>query len=398
MNSKPNKWHNIELKNIAIEIKDRVTSEAGEPVYSVTKHIGFVPSLEYFKKRIASRDVKGYKKVQKNQFAYATIHLDEGSIGLLTDVDSVIISPMYTVFQVNEKIVYPPYFIRFMKSPAMVAGYARLGKGSVHRRKAISFSTLSSVKIPLPPLEEQKRIAAILDKADSIRRKRQQAIQLADEFLRSVFLDMFGDPVVNPKGWEVQKLCKITDILTGYAFKSSEYVGLEDGIRLCRGVNILPNFIDWKDTAYWHKNNFDISERFKLMVNDIVIAMDRPWISSGFKIAIIKPDDLPALLLQRVARIRAYKKNLQKYLFFVIQHPAFKLHSNLTETTVPHISPKDLHSYSVPIPDTKSINSFNLIIDKIQKDEGINNKQREAAQQAEQLFNSLAQRAFSGKL
>ena len=64
-------------------------------------------------------------------------------------------------------------------------------------------SVLEGIQIPLPPLTEQKRIAAILDKADAIRRKRQQAIQLADEFLRAVFLDMFGDPVTNPKGWEV---------------------------------------------------------------------------------------------------------------------------------------------------------------------------------------------------
>lgn len=59
------------------------------------------------------------------------------------------------------------------------------------------------LEISLPSLEEQKRIAAILDKADSIRRKRQQAIDLTDQLLRSVFLDMFGDPVMNPKGWDL---------------------------------------------------------------------------------------------------------------------------------------------------------------------------------------------------
>jgi type I restriction enzyme S subunit len=57
--------------------------------------------------------------------------------------------------------------------------------------------------VDVPPLEEQKRIAAILDKADSLRRKRQQAIELADQFLRALFLDMFGDPVANPKGFSV---------------------------------------------------------------------------------------------------------------------------------------------------------------------------------------------------
>ena len=81
----------------------------------------------------------------------------------------------------------------------------------------VSKSKFEELQIPLPPLEEQKRIAAILDKADAIRRKRQQAIQLADDFLRSVFLDMFGDPVTNPKGWEVKHLGDCLDFLTSGA-------------------------------------------------------------------------------------------------------------------------------------------------------------------------------------
>lgn len=70
-------------------------------------------------------------------------------------------------------------------------------------------------KIPLPPLEEQKRIAAILDKADAIRRKRQRSLELADEFLRSVFLNIFGDPVTNPKGWDVARLDEQAQIVGG---------------------------------------------------------------------------------------------------------------------------------------------------------------------------------------
>ena len=70
----------------------------------------------------------------------------------------------------------------------------------------ISQVSISTSPIPLPPLHEQRRIAAILDKADAIRRKRQEALALTDEFLRSAFLEMFGDPVTNPKGWPVVKL------------------------------------------------------------------------------------------------------------------------------------------------------------------------------------------------
>lgn len=82
-----------------------------------------------------------------------------------------------------------------------------LGNGATF--KEVSKKIVEEFEIPLPPLLEQKRIAAILGKADAIRRKRQQAIQLADDFLRAVFLDMFGDPVTNPKGWEVKSVADL---------------------------------------------------------------------------------------------------------------------------------------------------------------------------------------------
>jgi type I restriction enzyme S subunit len=79
----------------------------------------------------------------------------------------------------------------------------------------ISKSIVEKLEIPLPPLEEQRRIAAILDKADGVRRKRKEAIRLTEELLKSTFLEMFGDPVTNPKGWEVIGLGKISQIQGG---------------------------------------------------------------------------------------------------------------------------------------------------------------------------------------
>ena len=81
---------------------------------------------------------------------------------------------------------------------------------------------LSEIKIPLPSLNEQKRIAAILNKADSISYKRQQAIKLADNFLRSVFLDKFGDPITNPKKWKIRSLNELGHVITGSTPPSSK--------------------------------------------------------------------------------------------------------------------------------------------------------------------------------
>ncbi|GCA76229.1 hypothetical protein MiTe_03069 [Microcystis aeruginosa NIES-2520] len=79
----------------------------------------------------------------------------------------------------------------------------------------ISKSIVEKLEIPLPPLEEQRRIAAILDKADGVRRKRKEAIRLTEELLKSTFLEMFGDPVTNPKGWEKIKLGNLCTIVRG---------------------------------------------------------------------------------------------------------------------------------------------------------------------------------------
>ena len=104
------------------------------------------------------------------------------------------------------------YLLHFLRSPA----FTNWSKGSAGINiKNIRKSELEAFLIPLPPLNEQKYIASILDKADAIRRKRRQAIKLADEFLRSVFLDMFGDPVTNPKGYNSVLLGDLVEIISG---------------------------------------------------------------------------------------------------------------------------------------------------------------------------------------
>lgn len=96
--------------------------------------------------------------------------------------------------------------LRFYNVTAYIKGAtrAKLTKGDAEK-----------LPILFPSLKEQKRIAAILDKADSLRRKRQQAIQLTDDFLRATFIDMFGDPVSNSRGWPEKKISEISVITTG---------------------------------------------------------------------------------------------------------------------------------------------------------------------------------------
>ena len=116
--------------------------------------------------------------------------------------------------------IHTDYFYHYLGSQDVKNKLSSKAAGAVV--KNLNKDIVKGLEIPLPPLPEQKRIAAILDKADAIRRKRQQAIQLADDFLRSVFLDMFGDPVTNPKGWDTILLKKAGKVSTGSTPPSSK--------------------------------------------------------------------------------------------------------------------------------------------------------------------------------
>ena len=135
----------------------------------------------------------------------------------------------------------------------------RKARGSTFRQ--VTRDAVESLRIPLPPLPEQRRIAAILDKADAVRRKRQQTLDLADQFLRSAFLDLFGDPVTNPKGWPVRTL-------------SEFYVNDRDGTK-CGPFGSALKKDEFVDTGVpvWNMDNIDPSGRTVLPF--------RMWISEA---------------------------------------------------------------------------------------------------------------------
>lgn len=285
----------------------------------------------------------------------------------------------------------PSYLHHFLRSSAFT-NWSTISSGA--NIKNIRKSELEEFEIPLPPLDEQRRIATILDKTDAIRRKRQQSIRLTEEFLRSTFLDMFGDPVTNPKGLKTGMLGDYTDMETGYAFKSEYFQ--DAGIKLCRGANVLPEEIDWSDVKYWSEDD-QIAERYVLREGDVVLAMDRPWISSGLKVARVSNSDIPSYLVQRVARLRGIKGLTNEYIYFCIQHPSFTKHCKpkITETTIPHISPLDIRSHRILVPETGSIEQFSKIAVKTLHTEL---KLLRQVQKSDTLFNSLTHRAFRGEL
>lgn len=164
------------------------------PVLSVTKHNGFVESRVYFRKRVFSEDTSQYKLVLKGQFAYSTIHLDEGALGLLTDQDAGVISPMYKVFRVKagSEVVDPAFLYAILKSAALMNKYRNIGKGSIKRRKSIAFEKFLSITVPIPPPKLQQKVVlqmkAVNDLEVKLVSSRELLAEIISETLQKVGL------------------------------------------------------------------------------------------------------------------------------------------------------------------------------------------------------------------
>jgi type I restriction enzyme, S subunit len=155
---------------------------------------------------------------------------------------------------------------------------------------------------------------------------------------------------VLPEGWvwATVEHCSFVDV--GFAFKSSEFA--DEGIRLLRGENMEPGALRWKDVRYWPTDKVDGYEHLLLSEGDIVLAMDRPLVSAGLKIARAKETDLPALLVQRMARLRVMTEVHTAFLFVTMQTQRFITHllGEQQGTQLPHISGNSIQEFLIPLP------------------------------------------------
>ncbi len=158
-------WKEMHIRDVAKEVSIRNKSDKQLTVLSCTKYDGLVPSLEYFGRKIYADDVSTYKIVPKHHFAYATNHIEEGSIGYQEILDEALISPMYTVFK-TDKTVNDNFFYKLLKSHPLVYQYQNRMEGSIDRRGGLRWDGFSIIKIKLPLYEEQTAIAQVLQAAD----------------------------------------------------------------------------------------------------------------------------------------------------------------------------------------------------------------------------------------
>ncbi|MGH1334687.1 MAG: restriction endonuclease subunit S [Aureispira sp.] len=256
----------------------------------------------------------------------------------------------------------------------------------------LSASRVAKFKIPLPPLPEQKRIANILDKADQVRQLNQQVLAQYDALTQSLFLDMFGDPVVNPMSWERVKLDNILEFLTSGSRGWAKYYSMSGSIFL-RIQNIGYNKLKLDDLTYVNAPESAETKRTLVQTGDVLLS-----ITADLGRTAVIPDNFPIANINQHLALLRIKKSFNPA--FVSSYIASKggqsFFRKLDKGGVKAgLNFSDIRSYKLfNVPEDLQ----NQFAQKVKNIEAQKAKAQAALAASEDLFNNLLQKAFKGEL
>ena len=251
---------------------ERCKSRTDLPILSITMHDGIVFQSSRFKKVIASVSTENYKIVRNGQLVIA-FPIDEGLIYTQDVVGMGIMSPAYNVWDVDYTKVERRFLVKYFHSPNAMRYYKLKLRGTTQRRRNLPKEDLLSMPIPIPPLVEQSRIVAELDLLTGIIDKQNAQLKELDNLAQAIFYDMFGDPIENPKGWEIKTIQSVAEKYSdgpfGSNLKSEHYQ--QDGVRIIRLQNIGVNeFVDL-DKAFISEEHYEVLKKYSCYPGDVVI-------------------------------------------------------------------------------------------------------------------------------
>ena len=280
-------------------------------------------------------------------------------VGKSTIIPTINEPMTFGAFMTVFRTPYNDYLKYFLQSRCFRAQLAGSKTTTINQ---ITIRMLDGIDIDLPDNSEREERIKKLEILQSIIQFRKQELRRFDDLIKARFVEMFGDPEINLKGWKKEPLKDHATVFVGYPFPSEGYTS--EGIDIVGGYNLMQGYILWDESKHWP----DVAgyEQYLLRANDIVMAMDRPWVNGGFKIARIDASHLPALLIQRTACIRG-KDLEQEFLHSLLDTQRFAKHCNITGSLVPHISNKDINSYQVIVPPTEEQRRFTAFVAQVDK-------------------------------
>lgn len=266
-----------------------------------------------------------------------------------------------------------------------------LGSGATF--KEISKTSVEKFEIPLPPLPTQHKIVEILEEADNLRKFRQQADEKMKDLIPSLFVQMFGDPAINPKKWSIKKLEEVCTKITDGSHRTPKL--LDKGYPFLTVTNLRNGSFDFSDVKYISDIDYKdlIKNDCKPLKGDVLFSKD----GTIGKVVEIK-EEKEFVILSSLAILRPQPKIIHStYLakialtdFFINQAKEKQSGSALRRIIL-----RSLKSVKIPLPPLPLQQEFAKLVEDIEAEKA---RQAESKKKLDELFQSLMQRAFTGEL
>ena len=252
--------------------------------------------------------------------------------------------------------IYNRYLYHFLKDKTEYLN--ALGRGATF--KEISKDIVENIEIPLPPLETQRHIAAVLDKVSALIAKRRQQLDKLDELVKSRFMEMFGDPQSNPHGYQYAKLSDIATYFNGLTYKPENVA--EEGTIVLRSSNIKNSQLDFADTV---RVDCAIKKRLMVQENDILMCSRNGSAKLVGKVALIKGIQEP---MSFGAFMMIIRSQYFGYLMTYFQMDAFRQQIKTgATTTINQITGRMLDDVTIPLPPMALVEQFAAFVAQTDK-------------------------------
>lgn len=276
-----------------------------------------------------------------------------------------------------------------LRTADLHAGHDRAAMGAT-----LNKAKLVSVEIPVPPIEEQRRIAAILDHADALRAKRREALTCLDELTQSIFIDMFGDPGENPKGWDVSRLSELVatgdKINYGVVQPGPE---VEGGVPLVRAGDIGAGVVQWERLRTIDASVDERHRRSRLVGDEVLVSC----VGSIGEVALASPSLAGCNIARAVARIRVGSEVRREFLASCLSTKAIRNYfvRELRTVAQPTLNIKQIEAAAIIVPPTALQDEYVRCLSRTSAQRVL---QTAALTELDTLFASLQSRAFRGEL
>ena len=379
----------VELGKHVRQVSQRNRAEADIEVFSVTNSEGFTRSTDYFSKEVFSKDVSNYKVVSPGQFAYNPSRINVGSIDCLRHSSPVLVSPLYIVFE-GDKDIHADYLLRYLKSDWGNAQIRANTEGAV--RDSLKFKGLENIKFPIPPLDDQIRIAHLLSKVEGLIAQRKQHLQQLDDLLKSVFLEMFGDPVRNEREWDKPELKAFGKISTGNTPPRNEPANYDgDFIEWIKTDNITGDAV-FVTPAAEHLSEIGAIKARTVTNGALLVACIAGSVESIGRAALT---DRTVSFNQQINAIQPGKNVNPLYLYGLFKLSRAYIQSHATKGMKKILTKGDFEKITMIKPPFEIQNQFAVIVEKV---EGIKSRYQQSLTDLETLYGALSQQAFKGEL